>query len=306
MSTAAPVRRWSTDDVPTRMRFDYWANVLRNTLEPMSVTAADVRQFRAQTSATALGALTVIHNQGEAHRSRRASRELNGSAQRSYYLLVSRAGSWSLTHCGHRQLHRGDLILIDSLQPQEIDVTQPFDIVNVKLPEHWLRAWLPEPARLVGRRIPGESPWGAAMSCFIKQLTPDCVTRAILPPEVLADQVGALLALVAGHWDAPSFRGRALERRITEQVQARCRESDLSASGIAIDLNVAPALIHRTLGRKGTTFVELLRAARTQLRTVSQGLMPGEPTLSPTAALGYDFAGPAKRRILNREKTGDD
>ena len=268
MNTAALIRRWSTDDVPRRMRFDYWANVLRTTLEPMSVTAEDVQTFRAQTSATALGALTVIRNEGEAHRSSRTSRDLRRSAERSYYLLVSREGSWSLTHRGHRQLHRGDLILIDSLRAQEIDVRQSFDILNLKLPERWLRAWLPEPATLVGRRIPGESDWGSALSCFVKQLTPDFVAFAPLPHEVLADQVGVLLALAAGYGDARYVRGRSLERRIAEQVRARCWEADLSASAIAADLNVAPEFLHRALARSGTTLVELLCEARAQCESV--------------------------------------
>jgi AraC family transcriptional activator of tynA and feaB len=192
------IQRWSTDDVPARMRFDYWANALGQALEPMSISGKNVRLFHAQTTATSLGPLSVIRNQGGPHRSSRVRGELKRSVERNYYLLVSRAGAWSLTHRGHRWLGCGDLVLVDSGYAQQIDVPGNFDIVNVKLPEHWLQAWVPDPDVLVGLSIPGTSSWGAPISAFIRQLIPEIVARAPLPHAVLADQVGALLAMVAG------------------------------------------------------------------------------------------------------------
>jgi AraC family transcriptional activator of tynA and feaB len=104
------------------------------------------------------------------------------------------------------------------------------------------------------------------LSTYISLVTPELATIPPLPSQVMADQMGALLALAAqelqGHLpgvQAPNVQQRA---RIHACIEQRCPELQLTAADIAASLNLSPRTLHRTLAAHGETFGKKLIDAR--------------------------------------------
>ena len=258
----------STDDVPPAQRFDYWTAVLSKALIPMTVSSDDVEAFRARVTHTPLGALHVSRTEGGAHESARTRADIRRATDRCYHLLVSRGGQWRFTHCGRNLMLHGDVVLNDSAFEHHIQIDGDYDIINVRLPVAWIKTWLPKPGQLVGRRIASGSRWGQVLGSALMHLQPDFVARQPLPPAVLADHVGALLALAAGSYDEVAGTERRLAPAVHRLIVDRCAEPGLTAAGVAEALGVDIGVVHRALGIGGTTFARVLAAARRE-RAVS-------------------------------------
>jgi len=267
-SSAAPaIFSWSTEAVPIEQRFAYFEDAVSNALTPMSVSGADVRCFHASFSVGQIGAITVHDMHGAASVARRGPREIARSGERSYYLLVGLSAPWAIEHRSPLRMAIGDTMLVDSAYGHVLEYVGPYDVINVKLAEPWLRQWLPHPDVLVGRRIARDSRWGAALTSYIAQLSPQLAVQAPLPASVIADQVGALLALLAHEvTDAPPpTRVEAdLAQRIGDLLVQRCDEMALNAGAIASALGVSTRTLHRSLSARGLTFGRELQNARAE------------------------------------------
>ncbi len=130
----------------------------------------------------------------------------------------------------------GDVLLYDSEYTFDIDLRDRYNFINIILTEDWLRQWIPNPSVLSGRRIARESTWGRALCAYLAQLSPEFVVSAPLPPAVLADQLGGLLALATNGVVSSaglSPAARSLHLRIQDCIEQRCQEPQLLATDIS-------------------------------------------------------------------------
>jgi AraC family transcriptional regulator, positive regulator of tynA and feaB len=268
MSHAAPaIFTWSTDAVPAAHRFAYFEAAVSSALTPMSVSGNDVADFDARFAVGQIGAITVHEMHGAASVARRGSREIARSGERTYYLLVSLGAPWTIDHRAPLRLAVGDCVLVDSCYPYVLEYATRYDVINVKLTETWLRQWLPHPDVLVGRRIARDSRWGTALTSYVAQLSPQLAVQSPLPASVIADQVGALLALMAHELMEPPAPERVeidLAGRITRLIEHRCCESMLTAVDVAAVLGISVRTLHRALSAGGRTFGREVQNARAE------------------------------------------
>ena len=265
----ATINTLSTRNVPKSMRFEYWANVLSEVIIPMSVESENPRDFSEDLTEASLGPISVIRNRGGAHTSRRTARDLDRSGDRSYHLLASLRGSWELAHRGRFVLGPGDLVLTDSRYEHEINIRSKYEIVHLKLSENWVDTWLPDPEAFVGQCISKSSTWGRTLAQFVIGLSPETAVGVRLPRSLLADHIGALLALHAGAALGPPTVDRRLRVRVLDCIRQRCFEPGLSADDVAASLNVMPHDLHAALATLGKTFAgELVEAKSTRRQFV--------------------------------------
>jgi AraC-like DNA-binding protein len=275
----------STDEVPWTQRLDYWSSILSDVLIPMTIGSDDKRNFSASMVTTSFGPLRVTRCQGSAHDSWRTRQHVERSQNRFFHLVISLESSWRFSHRGRTELQRGDLILNDSQYEHEVNIRSRYDILSFQLPVDWVLTWVAEPERLVGRRISKNSPWGTVLSPALSQLRPDFVAGSPVAPGVLADHVGALLALVAGQAPKPYEGDQRLVDRIADCIRQRCNEPRLTAEQVALSLEIEPVLLHHVLASTRQTFATQLRDARLGL-ALRLLVAPSERGLSLTAIAG--------------------
>jgi AraC-like DNA-binding protein len=234
---------------------------MRESLWPISEWNGITPDFNVDFQEAQLGCLTsVLEVTRGVAQSRRTRSDVDNSPDSCYQLItIDRTINWA--HNGHNErVYSGDLILLGQ---GEQDGTMPesgFQANILKMPTHWLESWLPDPNLIVGRRIPRESRWGRVLSPMVRQLTPEVVATPPLPHEVLVDQVGATLALIAGEDEvrpAPE-----LFTKIQDCLRQRYAEPQLTAAQVADSLNLPSSTLHRAMAANKVTFASQLLDAR--------------------------------------------
>jgi AraC-like DNA-binding protein len=238
--------------------------LVRESMWPVSEWSGIARDFSVDLQEAQLGCLTSVLEvtRGLPH-SRRTRSDVDNSADSSYCLFTTdQRVDWA--HNGHNErLHSGDVVLLGQGEHDSHMANSGFRSNVLKLPAHWLESWLPDPELLAGRNIPRDSRWGRVLSPMLRQLTPEFAAAPSLPHEVLVDQVGATLALIAAEVDARL--NSDLLRRIQDCIRQRCAEPNLTAAEVAASLNLPPLSLHRALGAGDATFASLLLDERIKL-----------------------------------------
>lgn len=216
-----------------------------------------------------LGPVSVTRMVGRIQGIARGDGFLPFGRESDFHLLLNLASHMSLAHAGVLRIRPGEAVLLDSELARRLELSSDYDLMHVALPEKFLRQWLPSSIALLGTRIDPGSGWGAVLCAILRQLTPEFLAHAPLPGPLIADQLGALLALLAA--EAASVMAAApdaesdLRQRIRDFVEQGCAAPSLSAGDVARALGVSPRTLHRTLAATGESFGGLLMGARTRV-----------------------------------------
>lgn len=260
---ASPLRHWSTQSAAPGQRLDYWVGAVCEGFLEMDIRSADRQGFGAALTSAPLGGLQLNRAEGSAQDVYRTRQALARSRADYFYLLCKSDSAWAAAQGGPQaRLEPGDCLLVDSRRCYEFRFARSCDTVSLQLPTDWVERWLPDPAAACGRALDGRSGFGAALSAFARQLQPELAGAPPLPPALLVDQLGALLALAAGGAPAEPPRSPGLHARIGDALQDRHAEPGLTAAAVAAQLGVSERSLHRAMASAGQTFAGQLMACR--------------------------------------------
>lgn len=266
-STLSSIARWSTSDVAASSRFDYYADAVSNAITPMLLSASNPSEFDLNMEIAQAGPLTIIRQGGTRHIARRDPRADDRCSEHAFHLMINLCSPWDISHREQFRLLPGEAVIVDSRLDFTVDLLSRFDVVHVKLSPEWFERWVPSPGRLVGRRISTTSGWSRALTAFLAQLSPQLVFSSPIPVSVVADQVGALLALVASEIiPRPATKvERDFRAGIKDCIAGRCCEPGLTAPDVAEAMNISVRTLHRALTASNETYGGLLMASRAAL-----------------------------------------
>ena len=204
--------------------------------------------------------MTETIGPSDAHRT---ARDVQNSRDRCYMLFANQS-SWVVSHRGRNErCAPGEVVLVDSDGELLTSAQSGFQGGIIKVPVDWMRTWLGDPEFLVGRRIAWDSKWGPPFLRMVSEFTPELAAAPPLPPGVLVDQLGAMLALIAG--DVEARTQSELRDKVRDCIRQRCSEPQLTGADIATSLDVPPRVVHRVLAASNMTFASELLDARIRL-----------------------------------------
>lgn len=259
---ASPLLRWSTDAAPAGESLDYWIGAVCEGFLEMHVTAGAAGGFAAELTSAPLGPLQLNRVGGSAQDVYRTPRAIARSREHYFYLLCKSDTAWSASQHAHdARLLPGDLLLVDSRHCYEFHFGRTCNTVSIELPTAWAEQWLPDPARVCGRRLDGQAGFGAALSAFARALQPELALAPPTPAALLTDQLGALLALACGG-EVRHTGESGLRTRIEAAIRERHAEPGLTAAAVARGLGIGERSLHRALAAGSATFAQQLMACR--------------------------------------------
>lgn len=128
---------------------------------------------------------------------------------------------------------------------------------------------LPHPETLVAKPFCSSENWAAPLASTMITIADTGLVDLALPRSVIADQCGALLALLAGQSSPASTRhNRDLLAVLTNQLQARFGQPHLDPGTVAEAVGISKRHLHALFASAGTTFGATLLAIR--LRRASE------------------------------------
>lgn len=260
--------RWTTHDYSPNCRFEVYMDILCKQLIHVTGDSSKRSGFWADISSTQIGSMRVSSISGSTQDAYRTRRDICCEDKEEYYLIVGIGCSWRFAfEQTVVSLRPGDLVLSDSRRLQRFHWPDDSLALSFGLPVDWVETWLPDPASAVGKRINGDSGWGAALSAYVSHLTPERAATAPLSSDILTDQVGALLALATGEITASrreQSQHRDMHARVVDCINQRSSELQLTAMDVAASLGLSVRTLHRILATHGDTFGRRLIEARIQ------------------------------------------
>lgn len=263
LSESAEDRSWSSRGLSAAQALHDWRDWASGALTPMDVQALDADRFAARWASRAVGPLHLLEltaaPQLVAH-----PREERASPKGPRFQLVYCQDTPIRSRVGGRrfELHAGEFVLIDNTQSYEMRMDSANTSIDLIMPETWLERWLPDPAQYVGTPYAAAAEWGAPFGSLLTTLTRD-IESAALPRSIIADQLGALLALAVGSKPRPTSRHKIkLAHRLLALIEDRHADPELDADTIAREAGISKRYLHAVLAAAGTTFVTTLARAR--------------------------------------------
>ncbi|MFL9965194.1 AraC family transcriptional regulator [Paraburkholderia sediminicola] len=260
------IRTWATSTVPWAQRVAYFQAACATALVPFGLSGPNTASFCASIEAVDLGPLSLMRHSGSAHMVRSGKLEIQRRIERNFNVLATRRGSWRLRHREENLSAPHIAAFTDSQLDLTVQTLEDYDLVNLQLPVGWVRQWLPEPQVLLGRRITPHTPWGRALTNFMTAPRPESMVRPPLPPQLIADYLGALLALAANEiadgGDSPARPDKSLADRIEDCIRATLRRALADSSEVAHALDISPRTLHRHLASRIQVFGIVLISAR--------------------------------------------
>jgi AraC family transcriptional activator of tynA and feaB len=265
--TTADIETWSTGLVEPERRLDYWIGAVCECFLEMDITTPVRAGFDCSITRGQLDTIGINRVEGSAQHVYRRKASLARSATNYYYLLCNTDNAWTVSQSGRSSLLRpSDLVLLDSRRCYEFNFPLTSNTLSLELPIAWVESWIADPDQRIGQRIDGSAGWGAALSAFARQLTPQLTVERPLPAQVLTDQLGSLLALAYGS-EIPATASEQRDAaklidRIGRVIRLRYAEPGLTAATVAGHLDVSERTLHRCLNKAGLTFSGLLNECR--------------------------------------------
>lgn len=264
------VWRWNTEDVTPRNRLDYWTNALAEAIVPLVVSSPHRRNFHCEMSTSNLDGMSLTHASGSRQVSFRTRRLVRLGASHSYYLVMDTTQPWVASHDGVRiRMNPRDLILLDSQQIHGGSFPDSCRVINLMFSAEWLLSWMEQPSRMVGRRIDRRAGWGATLSTFFAQLSPEALVVTSVSHRSISEHLGVLLSMVEGELAGGpgpggfvSATSRERLARVVDVLRQRMAEPGLDAADVARTLGIPLPMLHEWLRDAGVMFLPLLQRQR--------------------------------------------
>ena len=254
------VGHWSTEEVDPRRALAYWVDTVCDRFLELDIDTPLRSQFRARLDQADFGPGTLSFLDAQAQRVHRTHARIARTRDAVFFLLQMRAGEMLLKQLGREvQVRSGECVLINGSEPYELECPQATSALAVRMPEEWLRRWLPNPADCAARPLRCGD-WSMALRAAVGSLHRDSCAQLALPATVVAEQLAVLLTLAAGGTRPAGPQG--LLEDLTQTLRERLAEGDLSPLALAAQYGISRRTLHYAFATAHTTFVEELTRLR--------------------------------------------
>jgi AraC family transcriptional regulator, positive regulator of tynA and feaB len=259
----APDWFWSTDDAAPGMGLNYWIEAICEAFLEMKADG-DREKFDARLTKFQFGPVDLNFVDTDPQEVWRTRAAIARSRENFFYLLYMYSGHMRVAQRGREALIApGNCLLVDSREPYRFSLPDRNNCLSVQIPQHWLRTWLPHPEDAAVVTLAGHSRWGATLASALGNLQPDALDRIVLPFGVVADQIGAMLALAAGRQDANLARHSAsLLGRLTQTIEEQSADPAIDPASVAAIIGISKRYLHLVMAQGGTSFGATLIEAR--------------------------------------------
>src|SRR5690606_34752474 len=187
---------------------------------------------------------------------RRSPRMVRSHAASTYELVFVRTGRMQVSGLeGLELVPAGGFSLLRNDEPYEFRCLEPTDALTAHFDEAWLRRWIVQHENFT--RVPQQvrQAWGAPLAALLQTISDQGLAEAVLPRSVIADQIGALFALMSRPSPGTARTGsEALLARMRRLMQDELGNSELSPGGLAERCGISKRHLHNVFAQNGTTF----------------------------------------------------
>ncbi|MGE3989070.1 helix-turn-helix domain-containing protein [Pseudorhodoplanes sp.] len=258
----APDGFWSTKDAGPGMGLSYWIEAICEAFLEMKADG-DRENFAAQLTKFQFGPIDLNFVDTDPQEVWRTRAAIARSRENFFYLLYMHGGHMRVAQ-GDREavIAPGNCLLVNSREPYRFSLPDRNHCLSVQIPQRWLRTWLPHADDATIITLADHSPWGATLASALGNLRRDSLDRIALPFGVVADQIGAMLALATGKHEPMTPQGASLLRRLTRTIAEQSSDPAIDPASIAAAHGISKRYLHLVLAQGGLSFGAVLIETR--------------------------------------------
>lgn len=255
---------WYSDQTLTGQQFDAFVEAISNEITGLDIHAREPEDYSAQWLRFGIGKVDFNVFTASPQRVVHSIEKINSRHKQSFELLYLRRGGMELRHSKFTvHAPEGSFLLVDNDIPWELTFPEGCVCYATHLEEEWFRTWVPHPKPLAANPLTAEGNWGAPLASLLCTIHERRLDDVYLPRQVIADQIGSFIALLAGSESANTgLHQESLFARAKVIVQDRYQEHDLSPQDIAKEMGISKRHLHSIFARSGTTFGRQLLETR--------------------------------------------
>ncbi len=245
-------------------RLDYWVGAICEAFLEMDCNSNQAQLFEGRVTSVAVDVLSFNQVIACTQDVYRTSAGIARSEQHPFYLIAQQGSAWHVRQQGQLvHLRPGDVVLVDSAQRYELHFPESVAVISVQLPRHWVGRWLTQMDSTGPMVAVRERGWGQALSALCLQFAQEPLLAASYPPELLSDQLGAMLAAALEPPQMPSDpTSRSIVERAQQHLRERLDQPGLVADAVAQALGISVRTLHRSFAAEQSSFSFTLRRLR--------------------------------------------
>jgi AraC family transcriptional regulator, positive regulator of tynA and feaB len=198
------MKQWSTLDQPPRAQFDFWREIISNSFVPLrperttdralSAKAGD-QAFAGSLTTWEIGDLFFGEVSGEGQRVYRGEREISARDRPVYFLNIQRQG-YATVRQGNveSRLAPHSFTLVDASVPFEMQVSDNFEQLSIKIPKARLAHLLGDPVRYTASAIDCSKGFGRVLVKALETLVEQSEFLDPVGAELTIEQAMAMTA----------------------------------------------------------------------------------------------------------------
>ncbi len=245
----APMRVFSTEDIPYRQRRDWWREVICRHYTQVDVTSKLACDFAAETQITQLKQLQVSRVRSGAVSIQKQRREIERSDQDAYFVALLLSGHYALEQNGRTAtLQPGEMLLYDATQPHHIHCGGDLFKLIFAIPRATLQARFARPDLCTAIGLTKQHSAAMVAADFLRSWSARVPQLSQSALDTLCETSLDLLSLALAELrpgDIKSSRSQAVALfEIKRYVEQRLADPELNATAIAQAVGLSPRYIN--------------------------------------------------------------
>jgi AraC-like DNA-binding protein len=259
----------STFDVPLPSpSLEAWGDMLDRTLMPIQIVPAGELQFRVEVDSHSLDGLSVVNVAGAGCEALRGCYEVARTTQHFYLASMNVAGPGVLS-CKNeeKQLARGDIFLIDTMNPMKLSLAEPYHHLLIRIPKPIFDRHLLRPDEFCGSVVSHRDPLARLYASYLVtgfQMADKLSSSAsrMFSQHLLDLLCHALTGGQAESLGSSATRHAALFIRAQRAISINLSSPTLGPDVIAKQVGVSTRSLHRLFGEQGETVMNYVQKER--------------------------------------------
>lgn len=249
-------RVWSTAGLASGVKMRRWTDLVSENMTEMIVDTDDPENYAAHWRQFALGEVNLNFILSGAQRCWRSAQMIRPETGNTYELVHIRTGRMVVLGSDFEELvPAGSFTLLQNDQPYEFRCLEPTDALTAHFDDKWLRRWLGHRETFTRAPIDVRRAWGAPLAALLQTISREGLQGATLPRSTIADQIGALFALMSQPAAASERPGvQALLARLRGLMREGFEDPDFSPQILADRAGISKRYVHQVLADSGSTF----------------------------------------------------
>ncbi|HWJ69600.1 MAG TPA: helix-turn-helix domain-containing protein [Sphingobium sp.] len=262
---------WSTSGFDSQTKMTRWTSIVSEHMTEMCVDSTAPRHFSAVWRQYGLGPLELNFINAAAQKCRRSPQMIVRGAEPSYELVYMQSGAMIVAYEHEREyVPEGSFTLLRNAEPYSFTCPEQSNALTAHVSDSWLRRWVVSHDNFTHVSHETRQAWGGPLAALFTAIAQNGLEEATLPRSVIADQIGALFALMSRHDGAGQTRNQqTLVARLRTMMRGRLEDTGLNPEGLARSCGISKRYLHMLFANMGTTFgKELLNMRLEQAKTM--------------------------------------